>query len=121
MTAIPFNTQAYAGFGSINGLLRLEGAALVLEFQTKVMGIVKVDPKEVRVPLEQVASITLEEGWFRSTTLRIQATSLTVWSGFPESDMGRVVLSIDHRDRDAARALVAAVQPKASPVDPDFA
>lgn len=120
MTAIPFKSQAYAGFGSINGLLRLDGAALVLEFQTKVLGIVKASPKEVRVPLDQIASITLEEGWF-STSLRIQATNLTVWSSFPESDMGRVVLGVEHHDREAARSLVAAVEPKKHPVDRDFA
>lgn len=120
MTAIPFTTQAYGGFGSINGLMRLDGAALVLEFQTKVLGVVKASPKEVRVPLDQIAAITLEEGWF-STTLRIQATSLTVWSGFPESDMGRVVLSLDQSERENARALIASVEPKKHPIDPDFA
>lgn len=119
MTAIPFTMEAYGGFGSLSGLLKLEGATLILEFQSKVLGMVRSEPKEVRVPLDHVASMILDEGWF-TTKLRIQATSLSVWAGFPESEKGRVVLSLDRSDRPAARDLVALVQPKKAPFDPDF-
>ena len=52
MTAIPFSTSTYGGLGAIRGLMRVEGGALVLEFQVKdtVLGILKSSPKEVRAP-----------------------------------------------------------------------
>ncbi len=122
MSAIPFSMSAYAGLGTVKGLVRIDGMDLVLEFQVKdvVLGALKSGPKEVRVPLDQVVSMSLDEGWF-NTTLRVQANSLKTWAGFPESDMGRVALSLTRDDRPAARNLVATVFPEKHPVDGDFA
>jgi len=122
MTAIPFSAKAYGGFGAVKGLIRAEGGALVLEYQVKdaVLGVLTSSPKEVRVPLDQVVSMVLDEGWF-NTRLRIQSSRLCTWAGFPDSDMGRVELNLDRADRDNARALIARVQPKQHPIDQDLA
>ncbi len=122
MQTLSFTVSALGGFGSVSGLLSLDPGELVLEFQMKdsVLGVIKTAPTEVRVPLEQLVRATLKEGWF-STTLELQARSLRAWGKFPENDMGRIRLSLEKSDREAARELVALLNPYKTPIDTEFA
>ena len=56
---VPFSRQAYAGFGSVKGLISLESPELVLEFETcdAILGVIKTSPKEIRLPLSDIESL----------------------------------------------------------------
>ncbi|CAN5666359.1 hypothetical protein BH23PLA1_BH23PLA1_28970 [soil metagenome] len=119
MSVIPFSMDTYLGLGSVQGLIRCEANALILEYRTRdsVMGLLRTRPREVRIPIDQICAIRLDEGFF-GTSLEIQTSTLRTWQDFPGSDQGRVRLGIARADRPSARELVAALLPKTPGIDP---
>jgi hypothetical protein len=113
MNAVPFTIGSlYAGLGECQGLLRVEGDRLCLEFQVKdtVAGILKSGVRCVRVPLKELATVTLTKGWLGASWLGvkivIQGTSMETFKDVPGMSQGRVELSIARKDRDAAERFV---------------
>jgi hypothetical protein len=113
MTAIPFLIDdACAGFAHCHGLIRDEGEALVIEYQTQdaIAGVIKTDVQEARIPLKEIAGIALNKSWFGfSTTLSIQLASMKQVTSLPGMQQGRFVLPIARANRDAAEGLVRSV------------
>jgi len=113
MNTVPFTVETYAGFGKCEGLLRDEGEVVSLEFQIKdtVAGILKSGIKNVRVPLTELASVTITKGWLGTgwlgVTIVIQGTRMETLKDIPGMSMGRVELRIARKDRDAAERFVA--------------
>jgi len=111
MNAVPFDyEELYGGLANCHGLVRLDRKDLCLEFQVKdaVVGVLKSDVKEVRIPTSELASVRLEHHWFGlSTKLAIQTNRLEAAKDVPGMNQGRLVLSIARRDRPAAERLVA--------------
>ena len=100
----------YGGLADCHGLIRLDGKDLCLDFQIKdkVVGLLKSDVKEVRIPIRELSSVRLERRWFGlSTRLLIQSASLEPVQDVPGMIQGRLLLGIARRDRPAAERLVA--------------
>ena len=103
-------SNVHAGWAAAHGVLRFDGADLMLQFQVKdnIVGLVKSALKEVRIPLHEIASLRLRTCWF-STRLILQATSLSVVTNVPTSTPGRVRMRVAREDRAAAAQIAAAV------------
>jgi hypothetical protein len=95
------------------GLLRLEDGDLVLEYQTKdaVMGILKSNVREARIPRNMLASVTIrKQGLFDFNsqvvihTTRLQPVPDTEIPGMTQ---GRLVLDVSRENVPAAEKLVA--------------
>ncbi len=110
MTSVPFKQHIYGGLAECQGLIRPEDDALVLEFQTQdnFFGVIRGEPKSVRIPLADLESVELRGRWFKRT-LVIRARSLMSLAGLPGSKQGRVDLEIARADVLAAERLVAGV------------
>lgn len=98
-------------FGNITnceGLLHFEGDHLRLEYQVvdPLVGILKSDVKEVDIALADLASITLEKGWFGGSKLVLQAKGMAAVRAVPGMSQGRVELAINRDDRQVAERLV---------------
>jgi hypothetical protein len=124
MNTVPFTVgKLYAGFGECHGLLHDEGDHLCLEFQTKdtVAGIFKSGVKRVRVPLAELASVTLTKGWLGTSwcgvKIVLQAAKMETLKDVPGMSQGRVELSIARKDRHAAEKLVADLYEQVQPID----
>jgi hypothetical protein len=113
MTAIAFQiSDACGGLAHCHGLLRDDGESLVVEHQTQdgIVGIVKTEVQELRIPLKEIGSIALEETWFGwSSKLVIQLTSMKHLASIPGMKHGRLILPIARSERPAAAALVQSV------------
>ena len=114
MNAVPFTLDSvWAGLGQGEGLLRDEGTHLGLEYQLKdgLVGVIKGGVKQVRVPLKDVVSVTLTQGWFgqkwAGVRIVIQAARMDVLQDFPGASQGRIELGISAKDHEAATKLVA--------------
>lgn len=105
--SIPFEVQIFEGLGAASGLIRCDGDALLLEFETKdtVFGVIKSRVKQVRLPLVNIDWILLKKGWF-STSLQIQASTLNGMEDVPGSEKGLAKLSLARRYRLAAQQFV---------------
>jgi serine/threonine protein kinase len=67
-------------------------------------------PQEVRIPLNQIASVTYGWGWARPPrSLIVKVKRLSVLAGIPGSMQGQVQLYIPPEDRLAARRLVESI------------
>jgi hypothetical protein len=111
MNSVPFMLgELYQGFAKGHGLIRDEGDGLCLEFQVQdaVVGLIKGDIRQVRIPLADLASVSLERRWFGlSTYLVIQGTRMEAVKDVPGMEQGRLVLGIARKDREAAAKFVA--------------
>ncbi len=48
-TSVPFKTETHHGLSSINGVAKFSTAGVVLEFESKLFGIIGGGVKEVRL------------------------------------------------------------------------
>ncbi len=113
MNRVPFTVKLYGGLGECQGLLLDEGEHLTLEFQIvdSVAGVLKSGVRQVRIPLKDLASVTLTKGWLGNTwmgvTIVLQAARIETLKDAPGMSQGRVELSVARKDRDIAERFVA--------------
>lgn len=103
--------SSWGGLANNSGLLRLEGDALVLEFETKdgVLEVLKSGVKRVAVPLTEVEACRWNRGWFGGK-IELSVRSMNTLGGIAGAAQGRVTLDVARRDRDRAFGLVANVE-----------
>jgi hypothetical protein len=105
-------SDVFAGFGEGHGLLRNEGSHLCLEYQVQdgIVGMLKSEVRQVRIPIEDVSSVTLTKGWFGmnwwGVKIVIQGTNMEAFEDVPGASGGRVELSISGKDHEAAENFV---------------
>ena len=111
MPPIPFTIPFAARLAKADGLLRFDGTALLLELQSRdaLVGVVKTELHEVRIPVAEINTIDLRKG-FLSTTLDVQTSTLRATRGIPGSTHGRFTLTLSRKDAPAAEMLVRAVR-----------
>ena len=65
MRYIAVNTESYGGFGKLEGILRIEGSDIVLEFQHKdsMFGLNLSAPKRIALPLARIDRIEFGRGF----------------------------------------------------------
>jgi len=111
MHAVPYHyDELYGGLADCQGLIRVDGKDLCLEFQVKdsVIGALKSSVKEVRIAIRELSSARLERRWFGLVNkLLIQASRLEPVKDVPGMNQGRIILGIARRDRLAAEQLIA--------------
>lgn len=110
-TSVPFAIpKAYAGWVDCQGLMRVDGEWLRLEFESKdpFLGVFKTPIQNLRIPLADLQRIELKRGWF-STTLELRARSLRTWTDVPGAEASVLLLDIARRNREAAAELASVV------------
>jgi len=63
---VAVSTEAWGGFGTLSGLLVLDGGQLSLEYQTAdaILGLLRSDVKRVALPLAHLRAIETRAGFF---------------------------------------------------------
>ncbi len=112
MNAVPvWLGYVYGGLAHCEGMLRVEGDDLVLEYQTKesvIGGVLKSGVQEARIPRDLLSSVKIQTRWFgQKTTLLIQTARLEPVATVPGMSQGRLVLGVAKTDVPAAEKLVA--------------
>jgi serine/threonine protein kinase len=102
-----------------NGMISRNEKELILEFDVPKKSLLKKfksffgeggQPREVRVPMEQIASLTYGWGWGKPPrSLILKVARLSALAGMPGSTQGRVQLMIPREDRPGARRLVESI------------
>ena len=113
MNVVPFNLDdLYAGLGECRGLLKRDGNQLHFEIQIQdaIAGILKSDVREVFVPIDEVVSLKLTEGWlginWLGVKLVLQTSSVERLSEMPGASQGRVQLKIARKDIENAQGFL---------------
>jgi len=113
MYVVPFSlNDLYAGLGECRGLLKREGDELHFEIQVQdaIAGILKSAVSEIRIPVAEVVSLELTEGWLGTSWLGVklvlQTSNVERLSEMPGASQGRVQLKIARKDIEAAQAFI---------------
>lgn len=96
--------EAYSGLAEVEGIMRLEPRALVLEFQVKdsIFGVIKSKAKDLRIPFEELEEVEYKVNW-RMSRFEIYVQSMHLLGQFPGSKDGRITLKIKRKYKQNAK------------------
>jgi hypothetical protein len=107
-TSVPFKTES--GLSSVNGIAKFSSAGIVLEFESKLFGILGGGVKEVRLPLAELLDIKFKKGFMkRGAKVEIRTRTFTKLTELPNKD-GKLTLKLVADDFERAQEAVSQLQ-----------
>ncbi|HMS41554.1 MAG TPA: hypothetical protein PKE69_15080 [Pyrinomonadaceae bacterium] len=107
-TSVPFKTET--GLSQVDGMGKFSSAGIVLEFESKLFGIIKSGVSEVRVALADILDVKFRKGFFKyGAKIEIRLKDFTKQSKLPSKD-GKITLKIKRDDFERARDAVETLQ-----------
>ena len=109
-TSVPFKTETHHGLSSINGVAKFSSAGVVLEFESKIFGVIPGGVKEVRLPIGEILDIKFKKGFLKiGSKIVIRTKTFAVLSALPNNN-GRVTLKLIRDDFELGRSSVDQIQ-----------
>ena len=109
-TSVPFKTESSHGLTSYNGVAKFSPAGIVLEFESKILGMIPGGVKEVRLPIAEILDIKFKKGLLKlGSKIVIRTRTFAVLSAMP-NDNGRVTLKLIREDFELGRNAVEQIQ-----------
>lgn len=109
-TSVPFKTETAHGLSSINGVAKFSPAGIVLEFESKLFGILPGGVKEVRVPIGELLDVKFRKGLFKiGAKIEIRTRTFATLAALPNNN-GKVSLKLTRDDFELGRSTVAQMQ-----------
>ncbi|MEJ7700441.1 MAG: hypothetical protein WKF71_12455 [Pyrinomonadaceae bacterium] len=106
--AVPFKTES--GLSQIDGIGKFSSAGIVLEFESKLFGIIKNGVKEIRLSTNDILDVRFRKGLFKvGAKIEIRLKSFAKLSELPNKD-GKLSLKIRRDDFMRALEAVAKLQ-----------
>jgi len=107
-TTIPFKTES--GISQINGVAKFSSAGIVLEFESKLFGLISSGIKEARLAMIDILDVKFRKGVFKhGAKIEIRMKSLAKLSELPNKE-GKVILKLQPDDFESARHVVSRFQ-----------
>jgi hypothetical protein len=104
-TSIPFKTET--GLSQIDGMSKFSSAGIVLEFESKLFGLIKSGVKEIRLPMAEILDVKFRKGVFRFfARIEIRLKNFALLSELPSKD-GKITLKLVRDDFERAQEAVA--------------
>lgn len=104
-TSVPFKTET--GMSTVNGVAKFSSAGVVIEFESKLFGLISNGIKEARIPVSEIHDVKFKKGLLkRGARIEIRTKSLAKLKEMPNSE-GKVTLKINAEDFEQARDAVA--------------
>lgn len=115
--SVPFKiSDAHYGLAPVDGMAKFSAAGIVLEFEAKILGLMKTGVKEVRIPLAEVLDIKVKSGAFNTkieklfgAKIELRLNNFTTLSEIPNKD-GKIILKILRADRELAEKAVKVIE-----------
>ncbi|MFN0276974.1 MAG: hypothetical protein ACKVRN_00065 [Pyrinomonadaceae bacterium] len=109
-TSVPFKTETHHGLSSINGVAKFSSAGIVLEFESKLFGLIAGGVKEVRLAVADILDVKFKKGVLRrSAKIEIRTTTVTKLAELP-NDGGKLILKVVADDIERASDAVTKLQ-----------
>lgn len=106
-TSIPFKTESGHGLTQVNGVAKFSPAGIVLEFESKLFGLISNGVKEARLPIDEILDVKFRKGLFkRGAKIVLRTKSIAKLKELPNSE-GKMTLKIVVDDFERARDAVA--------------
>ena len=104
--SVPFKASSPNGTTEYNGIAKFSPAGIVVEFESKFLGLIGGEVKEIRIALDEILDIRFRRGiykFFAQVQFRLQ--SFTKLSELP-NDGGKVKLKIKREDYELAQKAI---------------
>ncbi len=121
-TSIPFKSESAHGLTSVNGVAKFSSAGIVLEFESKLFGLISNGVKEARLSTADILDVKFKKGVFkRGAKIVIRTKTMAKLIELPNSE-GKITLKIQSDDferaRDAVDGLLKDMTEKAESLPP---
>lgn len=104
--SVPFKTESEHGLTSYNGVAKFSAAGIVLEFESKIFGVIPGGVKEVRLPIADILDIKFKKGLFKiGAKIVIRMNTFAVLAALPNNN-GRVSLKLIREDFELGKRAV---------------
>src|SRR5215213_5033729 len=102
--------EIYDNFSQVAGVAKFSGAGIVLEFESKLFGIITSGVKEVRIALDEILDVKFKKGMFkRGARIEIRLKSFTKLTEVPNRD-AKITLKLERDDFERGTEAVARLQ-----------
>ncbi|MEZ5347210.1 MAG: hypothetical protein R2681_16815 [Pyrinomonadaceae bacterium] len=100
--SVPFKMES--GLSEIDGIAKFSSAGVVLEFESKFLGLIKSGVKENRVALDEIMDLRFRKGFFKFwSKIEIRMNSFSRLAELPNSG-GKITLKIKREDFELAKS-----------------
>ncbi|MBV9216382.1 MAG: hypothetical protein JO053_09410 [Acidobacteria bacterium] len=107
-TSIPFKTES--GLSHVNGVAKFSAAGIVLEFESKILGLLPMGVREAKLAIRDLRDVKFKKGVMkRGAKINIRLKSFTQLAGLPNKD-GKISLKIVKDDYEIAEEAVSQIQ-----------
>lgn len=107
-TSVPF--KAESGLSSVNGVAKFSSAGIVLEFESKFLGMISTGVKEARLSIGELLDVKFKKGVMkRGAKIEIRLKSFAKLTELPNSE-GKITLKLLPDDFERARDAVVQLQ-----------
>lgn len=108
--SIPFKVSSSHGLTEAHGIAKFSPAGIVIEFESKLLGLVGGEIKEIRLALDEILDIKFRKGFFKFfSKIQIRSQTYSKLAELP-NDSGKVNLGIKREDFELAREAVEQMQ-----------
>lgn len=107
---VPFKTEGAHGLTTVDGIAKFSSAGIILEFETKFIGLVKTGVKEVRLPIGEILDVKFRKGFMRRLVkIEIRMKNFTLLAEVP-NEGGKITLKLVPDDFERGREAVERLQ-----------
>ncbi len=118
LIGVPFRAESGSGLKEYNGIAKFSPAGIVLEFESKFLGLVGGEVKEVCVALDEILDIRFRKGIYRFfTRIQLRLKNFEKITKLP-NESGKVNLKIKREDFFLAQEAVEQTLQYMNGVDP---
>jgi len=101
---VPF--KAESGLSQFDGMGKFSPAGIVLEFESKFLGLIKSGVQENRIALDEILDVKFRKGFLKlGARIEIRLKNFAKLAELPSKD-GKITLKIKREDFDSAREAV---------------
>ena len=106
--SVPFKTES--GLSQVNSVGKFSSAGVVLEFESKLFGILPGGVKEARIPIAEILDVKFKKGVLkRGAKIELRMKTFGKLSQLPYKD-GKLTLKLERDDYERGEEAVARLQ-----------
>jgi hypothetical protein len=99
--SVPFKSEH--GISQVHGLAKFSSAGIVLEYESKIIGLISTGLKDANIPIEELLDVKFKKSFGKKGgKIEIRLKSFRRLAELP-NQQGKIILKVDADDRDRAR------------------